>query len=419
MEVPQNRNWRPEDERSYLALRDRAASELADLLSPVLAPLWASVDPDPQQLAQRDAGHHLDALHDELVHRGARDWLEYVSWLQQLLAECGAPPSLLPESLTVIGQVLTSRLSPSTQASVNATLRATVLMLRTDKTGPYYYGGVGPKPWAGCEALRKALVEGDRPRCEALFNASLDASGDPIATAVHLLQPALYNIGHQWEHQTLTVDQEHLATSIVERLLDEVSPPPDASPADEGRILLARVPHNQHALGLRIVADAFRRAGWQVRLLAQPAGANELLPLLRAWQPQMLGLTASLPSHLIRLRELVGALRTELGNDLPPVVVGGLAVNQYPGVAARMGVTVVGPDAEQIPALLPVQVNKTPGPPCPGATLSPPRQAALERSAYSGGGRSGTTGTASPSRAPGTGRSAGRPNGSSKPSPSR
>jgi MerR family transcriptional regulator, light-induced transcriptional regulator len=112
--------------------------------------------------------------------------------------------------------------------------------------------------------------------------------------------------------------------------------------------VLARAPGNHHALGLRIVADAFEMAGWETQLLKAPASAESLLPLLREKQPQLLGLSASLSPHLLAMRELLRQLRDELGKTMPRVVVGGLAVNQYPDIARAMGGIIIGPDAESM-----------------------------------------------------------------------
>jgi MerR family transcriptional regulator, light-induced transcriptional regulator len=89
-------------------------------------------------------------------------------------------------------------------------------------------------------------------------------------------------------------------------------------------------------------------AGWEAQLLKAPASVESLLPLLREQQPQLLGLSASLPPHLLAMRELLRQLRDALGEAMPRVVVGGLAVNQYPEIARAMGGIVIGPDAESM-----------------------------------------------------------------------
>jgi MerR family transcriptional regulator, light-induced transcriptional regulator len=144
------------------------------------------------------------------------------------------------------------------------------------------------------------------------------------------------------------VTQERLASAIVEALLAQASGAARVTPASGRRIVLARAPGNHHALGLRIVADAFEMAGWEAQLLKAPASVESLLPLLREQQPQLLGLSASLPPHLLAMRELLRQLRDALGEAMPRVVVGGLAVNQYPEIARAMGGIVIGPDAESM-----------------------------------------------------------------------
>jgi methanogenic corrinoid protein MtbC1 len=345
--------WTPADGQALQALREDAATLLADQFRPYLMPIWNSLCDDPQAAARADARSHLDALQAALTRSAPRNWLDYVSWLQQVLVNRGAEPDLLAHSLTQLAGLYAQRLPEPTRGRVTASLRATAQVLHAEHDDALHYGGVGPKPWKECNAFRNALLAGDHSLSATLFDEVLAAHGDQVSTAVHMVQPALYDIGRQWQLNTVSVTQEHLATAIVEALLAQASGGVRSTAARGCRVVLARAPANHHAVGLRIVADAFESAGWDTQLLPEPASTGNLVSLLRQHPPQLLGLSAALPLHLLTLRELLRQLRETLGEAMPRVIVGGLAVNQYPEIAGATGAIVVGPDAERMIAMLP------------------------------------------------------------------
>lgn len=347
------RRWTPADDQALLARRDDAIALLADQLRPWTTAIWNALGADPREAALADAAHHLDALQSSLAGAHPRTWLDYVSWLQQVLTHRGADVDLLADSLTQLGGLFADTLPEPTRSRVAATLRATLQLLRAEPEGPFYYGGTGPKPWKECAAFRNALLAGNHSLSATLFDEVLANNGDPVSAAVHMIQPALYDIGRQWQHHVVSVSQERLATAIVEALLAKASGLVRSTPSNPRRVVLARAPANHHALGLRIVADAFERADWDTLLLKQPASIDILLPLIRETHPPLLGLSAALPTHLLTMRELLRQLRDALGAAMPRVIVGGLAVNQYPEIARAMGAIVIGPDAERLITMLP------------------------------------------------------------------
>ncbi len=69
-----------------------------------------------------------------------------------------------------------------------------------------------------------ALLAGDRRRCAVLTRQTM-ADGIPVIDVYQrLFQRALYRVGDLWEHNQISVASEHLATSIVEGLLNQIYP---------------------------------------------------------------------------------------------------------------------------------------------------------------------------------------------------
>lgn len=348
MKTTEQHQWAAFDERAFSACRDEAVAIFADQIRPSLTPIWEAFGADAQKAAHADAGFHLDVLHTALACDQPETWLDSMTWLQQVLVSRGTDTELLVQSLEKLEALFAQQLPTSTRAAVCDLLSKAVQLLRSQNEEPADYGGKGPEAWEQCMDFQEALLAGDHSRSTALFEQALGDSGNLVSATVHVVQPALYDIGRKWQRNAVSVTQERLATTIVEAVLAQTSG--FARPAkDSGlSILLARAPGNHHALGIRIVADAFEMAGWETHLLSGKASAETLLPLLREKQPQLLGFSAALPPHLLATRELLRQLREALGDAMPRVILGGLAVNQYPEIARAMGGDIIGEDAENL-----------------------------------------------------------------------
>ncbi|WP_052368261.1 cobalamin B12-binding domain-containing protein [Algiphilus aromaticivorans] len=344
--------WTESDTRAFATLREQAVALLAEHLRASLTPVWKAFGADPEEAARADAEHHIDALQTALISGKAQSWLDYLLWLQQVLVSRGADASLLAQGLDQLQSLYAQQLPQPTLNPVNALLSDSMQVLHEEREAATEYGGTGPDAWAECIAFQQALLDGNHARSAALFEGALTPGRSQIAAAVHVIQPALYDIGRQWQRNTVSVTQERLATTIVEAVLAQTAGLGPAAAKNGRRIVLARAPGNHHALGLRIVADAFEMAGWETRLLYKPACAEALIPLLRELQPELLGISASLAPHLLTTRELLRQLREALGESMRPAILGGLAVNQYPEIARTTGGEVIATDADQLgPAL--------------------------------------------------------------------
>jgi GGDEF domain-containing protein len=97
-----------------------------------------------------------------------------------------------------------------------------------------------------------------------------------------VIAPAMWRIGCLWEEGAITVADEHLATALTHRVMASVY---EASfgwaPSRPGRILLAAVEGQRHALGLRMAADVEALLGG-IKGVASRASARPADPLFQS-----------------------------------------------------------------------------------------------------------------------------------------
>lgn len=166
-----------------------------------------------------------------------------------------------------------------------------------------------------------ALLAGNRRCCAALAQKSLN-DGAPIPDLYqHWFQRALYRVGEMWEHHQASVATEHLATSIIEGLLNQLYPQIIASRRTGKSAVVASVEGELHQVGGKMVCDIFEMHGWDAFYLGADTPTRDLLSLLREQRPNLVGLSLSVHVHLGALQNAVAAIRTEFPNL--PILIGG------------------------------------------------------------------------------------------------
>jgi MerR family transcriptional regulator, light-induced transcriptional regulator len=159
----------------------------------------------------------------------------------------------------------------------------------------------------------------------------------------HVIRSALYSIGAKWQANQVTV--AHMATAIAQSVMT-LGLLQSPLPALNGkRALLACVEGNHYAVGLRMVADAFQLAGWDVQFLGSNMPTSALVLQTMEWKPDLVGLSVSFAQQLRVVRDIVEKLKERLGSARPTVIIGGLAINRFDRLANLVGADAYGADA--------------------------------------------------------------------------
>jgi methanogenic corrinoid protein MtbC1 len=323
-------------------LADAAADAVSQrFLDPTL-PGYVAYGPQGQKACRQDILHHLQFLVPAAELGSSQPFVDYVRWLAVVLASRGVPVAHLGSSLEWLADFYEGRLAPADSLSLGSILADARDALR-EAPSVVALKSV-PESWSECEAFTEALVRGDAAESAAIFRR-VATEGRFVETELHLVQPALYEIGRGWQENRVSVAQEHLATAMVNGLLAREIGKVEPAPPTGRRIVLACVEGNQHALGLQLVADAFEVAGWETTFLGASTPVRSLVDLVVAKPPDVIAFSITLPHHLAGVRHAVTALRQRLGGACPPILVGGLAVNQLPAIAQAIGADLFATDA--------------------------------------------------------------------------
>lgn len=327
----------------YLDLRSDAIGSVLAASEQAFPELHARFGAKGRACCAEDLGHHLDFLRPTLEAGDLSPFIAYLGWQAQVLASRGVPLQSVQRSMDDLASFFSARLG-STALPIAAALGAGKAALVQGIPAPTYDK---PCPARHAETLpyASAAMLGDRAGAMALLETALAREDSLPQVAVHVIQPAMYEVGRRWQDNSVSVAQEHLATALSQTWMARARALATAAPDNGGRALFACLAGNHHVMGLRMVADAFELDGWTTHNLGADASLEALLAKVRQIHPQLVGFSVSLPQHLRGVRDAVAGLRAELGPDCPRLVVGGLVINQFPRLADWVGAEVLGADA--------------------------------------------------------------------------
>ncbi|MGW5862264.1 cobalamin B12-binding domain-containing protein [Streptomyces sp. NPDC055239] len=218
------------------------------------------------------------------------------------------------------------------------------------------------------DQLWQALGECDETQAVAIVRRALGtadrAAGERVL--LELIAPAQERIGLAWAANDITVAQEHAATAISERCIaavaDATAPVFDGTFV--GRVLVACVDGEWHALPARLLSEVLRLRGWRVDYLGAQVPTEHLVAHVHRTRAQAVLLSSSIPTLLPGAHNAIASCQS-VG---VPVIAGGAAfgpqgryarlmqaewAGDAPGAATLLGRNLMEPgaDAARLPDL--------------------------------------------------------------------
>jgi methanogenic corrinoid protein MtbC1 len=201
-------------------------------------------------------------------------------------------------------------------------------------------------------ALVQHLLEDDSSGIDELLHA-LQAGGIDVGTLyAELLAPAARRLGEMWEFDRVDFAAVTVGLGRLQRLLRKLSPAFGSEvehPAHGRRIVLTQPDSEQHIFGLAMVAEFFRRDGWDVLGGVAGVGLDAAAWVRRDWF-DVVGFSIGSELSLPWLRNTVAEVRRLSRNPSIVVMVGGPLFTLNPGWVAEVGAdaTADGRSAPQI-----------------------------------------------------------------------
>jgi methanogenic corrinoid protein MtbC1 len=208
-------------------------------------------------------------------------------------------------------------------------------------------------------ALSGAEVEGFVRQLRDASNAELTDAVAAVrgrgfsieAVFLQLFAPAARLLGDQWLADACDFSTVTICLGRLQRLLREWSPVFGTEvehPPNGRRILLAQHLEEQHSFGLSMVAEFFRREGWEVLGGVGGAVADPSAQVSREWFDTV-GFSIGSESRVDWLRDRIAKVRKASRNPDVVVLVGGPLFVVQPQWAESVGADASGHDGGAAP----------------------------------------------------------------------
>jgi methanogenic corrinoid protein MtbC1 len=196
-----------------------------------------------------------------------------------------------------------------------------------------------------------ALVLGNDEDAAFAHVENLVAQGVKVeAIFLELLAPTARYLGTLWESDFTDFANVTLAVGRLQRILWRLgeSFQQEGTRGGGESILLSNIPGEQHSFGLSMVAEFFRRAGWN--LCTGPfTSHHELTSLVHNHWFDIVGFSVSSDRRLDDLKKDIRDIRRDSRNRSVGIMLGGPMVMAEPGLVASIGADMMSADATTAP----------------------------------------------------------------------
>ncbi len=168
-----------------------------------------------------------------------------------------------------------------------------------------------------------------------------------------LFAGAARRLGEMWDDDRCDFCTVTVGLGRLQRLLRELSPSFGAEvdhPVNGRRAMLSQPPDEQHSFGLSMVAEFFRRAGWEIH--GGPGGsATDPAARVKAEWFDMVGFSIGSEQRLHWLKSAIADVRRASRNAHIVVMVGGPLFALHPEWVTSVNADGTAKDARQAPTL--------------------------------------------------------------------
>ncbi len=204
-----------------------------------------------------------------------------------------------------------------------------------------------PSHAAVIDRLVGLLLRNDTAQVNREIDSAVAGGMAMEAVCLTLLAPVVRRLGALWVMDRCSFTHVAMGTmclQVILRRLSAAQVPLAGAQEPSLRILLMPAPGEQHSFGLVMVAEFFRRAGWQAELTAAMTDAQAAARVGAGWFATA-ALSLAADRHLGALAARIRLLRAESRNRGIAILVGGPAFLARPGLAVELGADGTAPDA--------------------------------------------------------------------------
>jgi len=176
------------------------------------------------------------------------------------------------------------------------------------------------------QLLYALALEGKRDQFAALLLQNASTLEAFCLFFTQTLSKVLAHIGKEWQHNAISVAQEHRASAAIrEEVFALLKNYPLCPPKNE-KVFVSSVGGEAHTFGIDLSSEILRHLGYEVAVLGSKFSNDEIVNALYEFEPKYLLLILTLPSSLVDLAQLLEKINRENLPTRPECYVAGHAL---------------------------------------------------------------------------------------------
>ena len=197
------------------------------------------------------------------------------------------------------------------------------------------------------------LLALDLAGARGVAEAFLADQGSVESLYVDLFDPALVHAGLEWQRDRISIAHEHFITEVTRGLILRYGPKIWQSTREDAPVGLACcVPGERHTIGLTMVTDMLRAAGWMVQMLGEGLPAEAVVAFAGVVKADFIFLSCGIDIHLPDAADLIQLVRQ--ARPEAAIAIGGAALREGDGqTALHIGADFTAPNARVVRQHLP------------------------------------------------------------------
>lgn len=171
------------------------------------------------------------------------------------------------------------------------------------------------------------LIAGDQAGAWSVIEAARLAGYSSTDVYLEMMTPAMHHLGERWASDEAGIGEEHQATTIVRRHVGRLSPQFTRRGRSRGTVLVGCPPGERHDIGLSMIADLLRAAGYEVADLGADVPVDSFIEAAQRLRSQLVAVGISVHDRdLLWLADKVAINMGQLASQ-PLVMVGGNGIS--------------------------------------------------------------------------------------------
>jgi MerR family transcriptional regulator, light-induced transcriptional regulator len=267
-----------------------------------------------------------------------------ITWLRRAFRARGNDESLLRTGLTSLQETLGRELPESLRTTVVKPLTMALAALDSDlEPSPTAIDSSLPQGRLALDYIT-ACLDGEP---DAAIELVLSAAGqrfDCPAIYTDVLIPVQHEVGQLWHVGEVSVAEERLISETSRQLMALLAHRFQPKERNGRSVLAASVAGNAHDLGVRVVADLYRLAGWRCLFLGASVPAAEIARAAQSFGVELVVLSATLTTQLKEIADCIATIQSAAPSA--KILVGGLAFEESPTLWQQIGADGYAPNVK-------------------------------------------------------------------------